>query len=203
MVIASVLLLVLLGALWLLTRDRAESPSDHARTDSDAPQPEAEWYDSETRVMREGQLVKADEAFFATHSGDIGRMERAIGLQTNRVDRHFLLLQLCAATYRDRSDPSIRAKFLHYARMHMSEFEEIRAPLKRSVGMLPRVPTFQQLATVLVEDGTYDEAIEICERAKAFGLEDGTQSGYDGRIERIRKKAARSPKQKDAARRSQ
>ena len=51
---------------------------------------------------------------------------------------------------------------------------------------------FPYLATVLTEDGHYDEAIEVCRKAINFGLDDGTKSGFAGRIERIRKKQHRT-----------
>ena len=56
-------------------------------------------------------------------------------------------------------------------------------------GTLPRVTTFQHYATVLTEDGEYEKAISICEKALEYGLHDNTKSGFEGRIERIKKKA--------------
>lgn len=143
----------------------------------------------EVYVHREGALRKADEVFMAWMSGDMPRMERAETLTTNSIDRHFLLLQLCAQTYKRRAEFRMRAKFLDYARRHVQEFHTLAPALKREFsGVLPRVPTFQMLATVLAEDGAFDEAIEVCRVALGLGLEDGTQSGFEGRIARIRRK---------------
>ena len=140
-------------------------------------------------VHREGALRKADEAFEAWTSGDLGRMERAIRRPTNPIDRHFLLLQLCQLTYKHRADPQMRAKFLGYARQHLNEFPSLAPALKRDFGgTLPRVPTFQNLATVLTEDGVFEEAISVCQAALTHGLEDGTRSGFEGRIARIRRR---------------
>jgi hypothetical protein len=54
------------------------------------------------------------------------------------------------------------------------------------------VPTFQDLATVLAEDHEFADAVRICEAAQGFGLQDGTKSGFEGRIARIRKRQGRS-----------
>lgn len=54
-------------------------------------------------------------------------------------------------------------------------------------GVMPRVTTFPQLATILTEGADYDDAIAVCEFAIAYGLSDGTAGGYSGRIARIRK----------------
>ena len=54
---------------------------------------------------------------------------------------------------------------------------------------LPRVTTFQHLATLLThEDGKYDEAVAICKMALSYNLHDRTAGGFESRIDRIRKK---------------
>ena len=52
------------------------------------------------------------------------------------------------------------------------------------------MPTFQHYATLLTERGEFDRAIQVCESAIGFGLDDETRGGYEGRIERIKKRAA-------------
>lgn len=151
--------------------------------------------DREMYVHREGGLRKADEAFEAWTSGDLGGMEKANRLSTNPIDRHFLLLQICQQTYKHRTKPQMRTKFLIYARQHLHEFPNLAVALKREFGgTLPRVPTFQNLATVLAEDGAFKRAIAVCEAALAQGLKDGTRSGFDGRIARIRRKQEKASK---------
>jgi hypothetical protein len=120
-------------------------------------------------------------------------MLRALATSTNPVDRHFLLLTIVQQAYRNRNDPEIRSIFLKHARQHVDEFSGLADPLKREFdGKLPRVPTFEYLATVLVEEGQYDDAIAVCQKALSFGLDDGTKSGFEGRIERITKKQQRA-----------
>jgi len=50
------------------------------------------------------------------------------------------------------------------------------------------VPSFQRLAIIFERQGRYQEAIEVCNLALDYGLEDNTKSGYAGRIERLKKK---------------
>jgi hypothetical protein len=187
-------LLVLILGVGLVWWFRALRKRGRVRTD---PAHQTQTDDGETFVCREGKHIAADEVFWARASGDLARMESAVELETNRIDRHFLLLQLCKETYRQRNDPSMRMRFLKYARQHMTEFPELASSLKMEFdGILPRVPTFQQLATVLTEDGEFDEAIRVCERAQAFGLVDGTKAGFEGRIARIQKKHQRTQKRR-------
>lgn len=53
---------------------------------------------------------------------------------------------------------------------------------------LPRIPSFQRLAIIYENQGEYDKAIDICEKAIMFNLEDGTKMGFKGRIEKLTKK---------------
>ena len=144
---------------------------------------------SEKWIEREGEFVQADEAFNAWTSGDFATMVQALEIPTNPIDRHFLLLSIVEKAYKERGDPSMRSLFLKHAQQHVDEFPGLVTPLKQEFdGQLPRVPTFQYLATVHTEDGRFDEAIEICECALTFDLHDGTESGFEGRIQRIQKK---------------
>lgn len=143
-------------------------------------------------VLREGRSIKADEAFFAWTSGDIDRMMRALGVRTNPIDRHFLLMGIVAATYKKRNDPLARRTCVEVGRMHVAEFPAIAPALRADMGgLLPRVATFAHLAAVLAEDGALAEAIAVCEAAIFHGLHDGTKADYAGRIVRMRKRAAR------------
>jgi tetratricopeptide (TPR) repeat protein len=109
--------------------------------------------------------------------------------ESDKVERHFQIKGIVELTYKWRSDPAMRATCLKMGRQHLDEFASITPELSSDFGgWLPRVSTFQNLATVLAEDGEFDAAIQVCELAKSFGLSDGTKGGYDQRIERIRNK---------------
>lgn len=143
-------------------------------------------------IIREGRAVQADEVFAAWMSADVQRMIGALSLRTNPVDRHFLLMGLCQQAYRQRTnDPGMRKLARDVGLLHIQEFASLRAPLVRDLGVLPRVPTFQNVATLLAEDGDVEQAVEVCEKAIAFGLSDGTKGDFQARIARLQKKAER------------
>ena len=143
----------------------------------------------ESSMLRFGKFVPTDEVRDAWVSGDLERMLRAADLQTNLVDRHFLLSGIVKETYRRRSESEMASKCSHFSEMHLAELKTIAPALKADMdGALTRVPTFRNYATLLTEQGDFDRAIRVCERAKYYGLEDGTKAGFDGRIARIRKK---------------
>ena len=134
-------------------------------------------------------MVETDSAFDAWTSGDLTSMLEALDTRTNPIDRHFLLLGIVKQTYQERSEPIMKDLLLKIGRQHIDEFAELVDPLREEFdGVLPRVSTFQYLATAYSEDERFDEAIEVCERALEYGLHDGTQSGFEGRIDRINKK---------------
>lgn len=151
-------------------------------------------------ISREGRSVPADEVFEAWTSGDLDRMVQALEYETNPVDRHFLLMNLCKQAYAARKrDPAMRDLARRVGFQHVEEYPSLVKPLRREMGgLLPRVPTFQKLVTLLTEDGKYDEAIAVCEAAITHKLSDGTKGGFAERIQKIRKKAQRRPSDRDS-----
>ncbi len=142
-----------------------------------------------SRVERLGRFIEADEAFEAWMSGDLARMLAARAVRTNPIDRHFLLQGIVKETYRLRSDPSMRNLCIETGMTHLSEFLQIGPALAADMGgRLPRVPSFAWLSTALAEVGQVREAVDVCERAERFGLEDGTKGGYRGRADKLRKR---------------
>lgn len=137
---------------------------------------------------RGGALVESDDRHQAAFSGDFNRMLKQLYNKGDPIDTHFLYLGLVGQTYSRRKEPKARELFKKLAIEHVEAFDTICRPLMNEFNILPRVPTFQYLATVYTEDGEYEKAIEVCEKAIAFGLNDGTKGGYEGRIERIKKK---------------
>jgi hypothetical protein len=144
-------------------------------------------------TIRQGKSVVVDEAFEAWTSGDLDLMLKAVGSKTNPIDRHFLLQSIVGATYKLRKDEKYRILCIEYSEKHLEEFPEIAPALKKNMGgSLPRVTTFQNYATVLSEANNFDKAIKICHQALSYGLHDNTQSGFNGRIKRIEKKAQKN-----------
>jgi hypothetical protein len=139
-------------------------------------------------TRRLGQSAPVDEVCEAWQSGDLKRMLHAMFLKTNLIDRHFLLLSIVKQTYAKRSDPQMREICRSVGETHIQGFGEIVPALKTDFhGIIPRVPTFQHLATVFAEDRNYDRAIEVCETAIRHGLNDYTKVGFEGRIARIQR----------------
>ncbi|WP_412536989.1 hypothetical protein [Marinobacter sp. MIT932201] len=144
-------------------------------------------------TMRAGKLVETDAVFDAWTSGDIARMQAALAEKTNLVDRHFLLMSLVDQSYKYRKDdPELEKLCAEISEQHIQEFPEIKPALVKSLdGLLPRVTTFQKYATLLTEQNNFDRAVEVCDIAISHGLHDGTKGGFEGRIERIKRKAAK------------
>ena len=145
---------------------------------------------SERYVMRNNELVASDNSFQAWTSGSLDDMLTVAQSDTNPIDRHFLLQSIVAETYKRREDEKYRDLCIEYSEKHINEFQsKIASALKDDMsGYLPRVLTFQHYATLLTEIGNYNRAIEVCEIAISFGLSDGTKTGFQGRIDRIKKK---------------
>jgi hypothetical protein len=145
-------------------------------------------------TIRGGKSVPTDAVFVAWTSGDLKQMLRALGQRTNLVDRHYLLLRVVEETYRLRSDPTMAAECARVSEIHLAEFQQIAPALKAEFeGLLPRVSTFQNYATLLTEQGNYERAIWVCDLASYYGLDDGTKAGFSGRVDRIHKKQAQGP----------
>lgn len=140
---------------------------------------------------RKVHRLERNEVFHAYCSGDIERMVRALDIPTNDVDRHFLLMVLVAKTYQRRKDAGMAALCGRVAALHLEEFPRLAEALRSHFGELPRVSTFQHYATLLCEQGRHAQAIEVCQIAIGYELHDNTLSGFEGRIERIRKAASK------------
>src|SRR5690625_382963 len=52
----------------------------------------------------------------------------------------------------------------------------------------PRFPSFQRLAIIYENQEKYHKAIKICELALSLNLKDETKNGFEGRIQRIKRK---------------
>jgi len=127
-------------------------------------------------------------------------MLKAMDLKANPVDRHFLLLSIVTQTYKQRAAPEMAEACLRVGQTHVAEFPLLLPFLMQEFPVrLPDVPTFQYYATVLAERGRFSEAIQVCEAAIRFGLQDGTQGGYEGRIVRIKKQQERKMVEREAA----
>ena len=130
-----------------------------------------------------------DVVFEAWTSTNLNKMLQVTNVKTSLMNRHYLLQSIVNESYKLRDQEEYKNVCLNYSEIHLTEFEQIAHFLKKeSGGILPRVTTFQNYATLLTEIGEYLKSISVCEMAIAHKLDDGTKSNYEGRIERVKKK---------------
>lgn len=130
-----------------------------------------------------------DEVYLARESNDLEKMLKATELETTLSNRHFLLQGIVRETYKLRKEEKYKNLCLKFSEKHLEEFNIISQALKGEFdGSIPRVTTFQHYSTLLTELEEYEKAIKTCEKAISFGLDDGTKGGYQGRIDKIKKK---------------
>ncbi len=147
----------------------------------------------ESYTTRLGKSIPIDDAFRAWTSGNIEDMIKASNTKTNPIDRHFLLQSIVSESYKLRKDEKYRSICVEFAKKHIAEFPQIAPVLKEEMdGILPRISTFQDYATILTENGEFEKAVSVCNMALSYGLHDGTKSGYEGRIKRITDKMGKS-----------
>lgn len=147
----------------------------------------------ESFTTRLDKSVPIDDAFKAWTSGNLEDMIKAANTGTNPIDRHFLLQSIVSESYKLRKDERFRRICIEFSEKHLAEFSQIVPVLKEEMGgILPRISTFQDYATVLTENGEFEKAVSVCNIALSYGLQDGTKSGYFGRIKRINEKMGKS-----------
>ena len=128
-----------------------------------------------------------DRVARAIASGSLSKMIAATRIPASAEERHRLLSIIVTRTYKDRQNEDSRALFLRFAQIHVDEYGSLR---KGGKSLEPAMQTHKLLAIVLEEDGRWEEAVRVSRRAMDLGLEDGTKTGFSGRIKRLEKKAA-------------
>jgi hypothetical protein len=107
------------------------------------------------------------------------------------VRRWRALSELAETAYRRRSDPDSRNLFIRCARAMMADFEGIAEQLRSEAEtQVVELPVFGRLAIVLDQDGDLTGAMAVCRQALEWGVEDGTKTGFTGRLARLGKKAS-------------
>jgi hypothetical protein len=124
-------------------------------------------------------------------SHDVGKMAAALDHVKTPLDRHHLLSAMVQELYRQRDQPAVRKQLYDYGDTYVDEFSQFASALKAAsdTGEM-QVPVFKCLAIAMEEDQRYQDALEICRVAVEWDLDDGTKTGYAGRINRIKKKQA-------------
>jgi hypothetical protein len=124
---------------------------------------------------------------------DLDGMLAALPAVTNSLDRHRLYLRIVDMAYRQRETAENRDICREYGRRYIDEFPEMESTLREAQdGDLPTIPVFKQMAIILEEDGDYEAGIAVSEKAIAHEVDDGTKTGFAGRIKRLKNKMAAS-----------
>lgn len=125
----------------------------------------------------------------ALESGNIDEMISILDETNDPILRNALLGQIVSEAYRQRSDEDVKKVFYQYARQHVDEIPGVLAALVEKGQDQPEsIDTLKMLAIALEQDGRFDEAMEICEKALSLGLQNGTKTGFEGRLARLTRK---------------
>jgi hypothetical protein len=137
--------------------------------------------------MDEGQRVEE-----ALASGDLSSIDTLLEDICDPVLRNRLLNRLVTSYYRLRSDSKHRAAFYRVADLQIEETPSILDGIEEIGRPRPdHIEAFKSMAIALDEDGRQDAAIAVCELALPLGLQDGTKTGFEGRITRMKKSQMR------------
>ena len=108
---------------------------------------------------------------------------------TELIDAHFFLQEAAECYYKQRD---IRADALdltiEFCQKDIQLFPKYVKQLKKEMGCIPRITTFQRLAILYEKNKQYEEAINICRLAIKYDLKDSTKGGYPERLEKLEKK---------------
>ncbi|WP_374965512.1 tetratricopeptide repeat protein [Lysinibacillus sp. RS5] len=104
----------------------------------------------------------------------------AIKRATNSVDKHFSRTKLAETAYKD-------GDFDECERYCLDVINELDLNAFKDA----RVVAFSRLAIMYEKQGRIQDAINISEKALRLGQRDGTKGGYEGRIEKLKRKASK------------
>jgi hypothetical protein len=122
-------------------------------------------------------------------SDNLDDMIDASKVPLDPIHRNILLTKIIENTYKQRKDVRMKKTFKRFARIHLDEIPTLAPMLKSKHGdSLPNIPTFKLSAIVFEEEENYAAAIAVCKMALEYGIDDGTKSGFKGRLKRLQKK---------------
>jgi hypothetical protein len=120
----------------------------------------------------------------------LDRSIEALRSEYDPVERQKLLGAVIEASYRQRGDAAMNKIFMRFADMQVREFPQAAEALKAAAGgRLPEVRAFGLLAEALAAEGRSEEAVSVCAQALELGLDDGTKTGFAGRIKKLQDQA--------------
>jgi hypothetical protein len=157
------------------------------------------WYSRKAPPARKPKPVGSMKAARLTEekiedllaSDDIDKMAVALDRVSDPLSRHQLLSVMMMRVYPERGDADSRKKLYRFGKIYLDEFDRLAPELQKQAAPDPMaVPAFKCLAIAMEEDRRYQEAVDICKLALKWNLDDGTKTGYAGRLARLQKKEA-------------
>lgn len=148
---------------------------------------EETYRDKIDKLLKKGRIDKAESFLISLDidSWDI-------------LDEHYFLQNIALLFYRsrDESPKSLKLAIAYWQKNidlirenneeFLDYFEEMHFVNYRG---FPEVYCFKRLAIIHEKQGNIEKAIAICEQALSLGVQlDGTQSGYKGRLAKLKKK---------------
>lgn len=105
------------------------------------------------------------------------------------VDAHFFYQETAEAYYKQRNTRIEAIDYaIEYCKKDIDLFPQYAPSLVKKLKVMPRIVTFQRLAIIYENQKRYQEAIDLCNLAVRYNLEDSTKGGYSARIEKLNKK---------------
>ncbi|MGM0438700.1 MAG: hypothetical protein ACQEQD_10565 [Bacillota bacterium] len=118
---------------------------------------------------------------------------KAIETDPNIVNLHFIYNNLIKVYYKRRNEnEKYLDKCIEICKKDINMYPELRKEMKKEGLGQARIPSFQRLAIIYEKQGEYQKAIDICEQAINYGLNDNTKTGFKGRLKRLQKKTKKS-----------
>lgn len=126
--------------------------------------------------------IDPSDSFFETLNS--GKLDDWIALTQTPLTREkfqAVVHKIAKATYPKRKNKKMRKIFSAQAQRYIDEVE-IKTPADSISEYI-----YKSLAIVLQEDQKFEKAIDLCIKAINLKMDDGTKTGYPGRIERLKK----------------
>ncbi|MFO7884086.1 MAG: hypothetical protein R6U68_04625 [Desulfobacteraceae bacterium] len=156
---------------------------------ADLPDDRTDPITGEEAQGNEQQPSQKDEKKWETeHSSQ--EDEKTLETESDPWQRHLIYVHEIENAYRNRrSSMDDRIKAIDLSTQYIAEFDSLKPAVFENIQEDPRIiPVFKMLTIMYEEEEVFDQAIDICRTALAHGIEDGTKTGFEGRIERLMKK---------------
>ncbi|GAB1088688.1 MAG: hypothetical protein Sw1PiBPW_24870 [Shewanella algae] len=167
----------------------AESPELEPQTENNAPEVEVGRAEVEAVLPEpEPEPVKAAAPDISWGNITLKRAMEQYQASEGAIEAHDALLAVIGECYKQRKN----SKYLQLGQEYDTAYSALFAASREKV--LSKSPKaefkgtgFMQLSTLCSDAGRFDAAIALCNKAIEYGLEDGTVTGFEGRIKRIEK----------------